>query len=129
DTVDEHTPATRLHELRIDAKKLRYLVDVVPSYYDVADLQCILASLKKLQRVLGDFNDAHVQESRLLECRRALSAAGGSAGVLLRLPSATARRRVRQEESRGWSGPRCSHQGDRLQQSVRIAGGFRLPQI
>ena len=71
--VDDHTPAERLHALRIDAKKLRYLVDVTPSFYDAADLERVLGALKKLQRVLGDFNDAQLQEQRLLALRMALT--------------------------------------------------------
>ena len=73
ETFDEQTPAEQLHELRLDAKKLRYLIDVTPSFYDAADLERILSALKKLQRVLGDFNDAQVQERRLLECGRTQS--------------------------------------------------------
>ena len=71
--------------MRIDAKKLRYLVDVTPAFYDAADLERILGALKKLQRVLGDFNDAQVQEQRLLECGRASGAADGPAGAVLAL--------------------------------------------
>jgi CHAD domain-containing protein len=67
--------------VRIDAKKLRYLVDVTPGFYAAADLEVVLAALKKLQRLLGDLNDAHVQEARLLGCARTLSATGGSAAV------------------------------------------------
>src|SRR5262249_21678064 len=76
ETIDEYTSAARLHEVRIDAKKLRYLVDITPAFYDAEDFQCILRVLKKLQRVLGDFNDAHVQERRLLEGWRGLGGAG-----------------------------------------------------
>ena len=57
----------------------------MPAFYDAADLECILGTLKKLQRVLGDFNDASVQEKRLIECGRGLAAAGGPAAVLLGL--------------------------------------------
>jgi CHAD domain-containing protein len=84
-TVDERTTAEGLHEIRIDAKKLRYLVDVMPAGRDTADVQSILGALKKLQRALGDFIDAHVQERLLLGCGHAIGAAGGSAGVLLTL--------------------------------------------
>jgi CHAD domain-containing protein len=84
-TIDERSGAERLHEVRINAKKLRYLVDVTPAFYDPADLECILGALKRLQRVLGDFNDAQVQEKRLLDYGRALSATGGAAGALLAL--------------------------------------------
>ena len=83
DTIDSGTAPARLHEVRITAKKLRYLVDVTPSVGETRDPERILGALKKLQRVLGDFNDAHVQEHRLLECGRALGAAGGPAGALL----------------------------------------------
>ena len=75
-TIDEDSAAECLHQLRIDAKKLRYLIDVVSAFYDAADIECILGALKKLQRVLGDFNDAHVQETLLLECARSLRTAG-----------------------------------------------------
>lgn len=77
-TITEHAEAPRLHEVRIAAKKLRYLIDVTPAFYAATDLERILSALKKLQRVLGDFNDAHLQAERLLECGRALSATGGS---------------------------------------------------
>ena len=95
-TVDGRTAPSTLHEIRIDAKKLRYLVDATPGFYDPAGLQCVLAALKRLQRVLGDFNDAYVQEGRLVECGRAMGAAGGHADVLIalgRLAERTCRRR------------------------------------
>ena len=96
--IDERAAPGRLHEVRIAAKKLRYLIDVTPAFYDEADLACILGTLKKLQRVLGDFNDAQVQETRLLDCGRALGAAGGPTGALLalgRLAEQTCERRDR----------------------------------
>jgi CHAD domain-containing protein len=81
-TIDDHAPAERVHSLRIDAKKLRYLIDVTPAFYDSSDLACVLNALKKLQRALGDFNDADVQQRRLLDCGRALGA-GAPASVLM----------------------------------------------
>jgi CHAD domain-containing protein len=80
--IDEGTTAERLHEVRISAKKLRYLIDVTAGFYDPADLKRILTALKKLQRVLGDFNDAQVQETRLVDCERALAGAAASARAL-----------------------------------------------
>ena len=76
--IDEHTDPASLHEMRILAKKLRYLVDVTSSFYDADALDHVVSALKKVQRVLGDFNDAQVQEIRLLELARSLGAAGGS---------------------------------------------------
>ena len=83
--INGATAPAELHEVRIAAKKLRYLVDISPSFYQAKDLERILSALKSLQRVLGDFNDAHVQERRLLECGHAAGAAGGPAGAILTL--------------------------------------------
>ena len=72
ETIDDCTPPERLHAVRIDAKKLRYLIDVTPGFYETSDLEHVLKALKGLQRVLGDFNDADVQERRLIDCGQAL---------------------------------------------------------
>jgi CHAD domain-containing protein len=101
--VDGDTGPRRLHELRIIAKKLRYLIDVTPSFYEVADRERILCGLKTLQRVLGDFNDAEIQANRLLECGRALGDIGGSAGALLAF---------------GRLAERSCHRGERLREQV-----------
>jgi CHAD domain-containing protein len=101
ETLDDHAPPERLHEVRIVAKKLRYLIDVTPSFHDAADLECVLRALKKLQRVLGDFNDAHVQGERLLECGRAMGAAGAPAGALLALGRLSEQSRQRRDQLRG----------------------------
>src|SRR5262249_28227002 len=81
---DDTTPAT-LHDLRIDAKKLRYLIDVTSNFYDQADIASILRALKTLQGVLGEFNDACVQEKHCLDYARASSALGGSPRLLFAL--------------------------------------------
>jgi CHAD domain-containing protein len=99
-TVDDRTTAARLHEVRIAAKKLRYLVDVMPGFYDAADLDRVLGALKNLQRVLGDFNDAHGQEERLVECGLALGASAGTAGALLVLGRLAERCRQRKQSLR-----------------------------
>jgi len=98
--IDRQTSAAQLHEARIDAKKLRYLIDVTPAFYDPADLECIVGAVKKLQRVLGDFNDAAVQESRLLHYGRVLGAAGGPPDALLALGRLAEQSRQRQERLR-----------------------------
>jgi CHAD domain-containing protein len=101
ETIDDQAPAERLHELRLDAKKLRYLIDVTPAFYDASDLERIVSALKKLQRVLGDFNDAQVQERRLLECGQSLSAAGGRPGTVLTLERLAAECARRSDRLRG----------------------------
>jgi CHAD domain-containing protein len=101
EAIDDETSPARLHEVRIDAKKLRYLVDVTPGFYADSELDVVLAALKKLQRLLGDFNDAQVQEARLLECARTLSTAPGSAGVTSGIDRLAAQCRQRAARLRG----------------------------
>ena len=76
--IDADTPANALHEIRLDAKKLRYLIDATRSLYPRRQVDRIIRSLKKVQSVLGDFNDARVQEQHLLDCGRALAKGRGA---------------------------------------------------
>ena len=99
-TIDEHATARQLHDIRLDAKKLRYLIDVTPAFYDAADLEVLLGALKKLQRALGDFNDAYIQEMRLLEWGRTYALEGASASALLVLGRLAEQRRHRHERMR-----------------------------
>lgn len=100
EAIDEHTDPTELHELRVTAKKLRYLIDVTSSFYDTDALDHVLSTLKKTQRVLGDFNDAQVQEARLLELARGLGAAGGPPNAVLALGQLAERSRQRRDRLR-----------------------------
>lgn len=50
--------AEALHEARIKAKRLRYLLEPVRGYVDGA--QPVVKKSKRLQEVLGDLNDVHV---------------------------------------------------------------------
>lgn len=93
------TPADDIHAIRIDAKKLRYLIDVTPGFRDDADLAFVLKALKALQRVLGDFNDADVQERRLLEYGSAIGA-GAPPDVFMTLGRMSERRRHRRDALR-----------------------------
>jgi len=99
-TIDRHTAPERIHEIRIDAKKLRYLIDAASACYRPADVTCILAALKKLQRALGDFNDTHVQETLLVNCGRAICASGGPSDALLTLGRLAERCLQRREQLR-----------------------------
>ena len=101
ETIDHQTPAESLHEVRLAAKKLRYLIDVTPTFHDARDLERILGALKKMQRVLGDFNDARVQEHRLMECVRVLAATDGPPGTLRALDHLADQCRLRRERLRG----------------------------
>lgn len=62
----------RLHEGRIDAKRLRYLLEPFADENDAA--RALVKQLKKLQDVLGEMHDAHVAGALLRDARTALEA-------------------------------------------------------
>ena len=100
--LDASTSAGTVHDLRVQAKKLRYLVDVAPASRDDLDVKRVLVALKALQRVLGDFNDAHVQEHRLVECRGAMAATGAAHESLMAIERLTEQTRAEREHLRGY---------------------------
>jgi CHAD domain-containing protein len=82
--IHDKTPAEAIHQVRIETKKLRYMIDATRSLHDRRDLDRIIDRLKRVQSVLGDFNDAQVQERNLLSSGRALAeACSGESGALL----------------------------------------------
>ncbi|GAA5218161.1 CHAD domain-containing protein [Corallincola platygyrae] len=63
-----------LHALRIQGKKLRYLIELFPDISEKSEWQPLLKPMKKLQRHLGNVNDCAVQlqgvrrkQSRLMQ--------------------------------------------------------------
>lgn len=60
------TPDGEVHELRIECKKLRYLMEFFGPVFPQDSFRSILKPLKKLQDSLGLFNDLAVQQVRLL---------------------------------------------------------------
>jgi CHAD domain-containing protein len=54
-----------LHSLRIECKKLRYLLEFFKSLYSAPLMSGLISDLKGLQDILGDFNDSHVQYRNL----------------------------------------------------------------
>jgi len=63
--LSESTEPLLLHELRIDCKKLRYLLEFFRSLYPQPLMSGLISDLKGLQDILGDFNDCHVQYQNL----------------------------------------------------------------
>jgi CHAD domain-containing protein len=55
----------QLHELRIDCKKLRYLLEFTGSIFPKPAVAPVMKHLRKLQDVLGDFQDRCVQQETL----------------------------------------------------------------
>jgi CHAD domain-containing protein len=63
--IRKNTPAQALHEVRLDAKRLRYLLDFFHRAFPAEDVQRLTKELRRLQNNLGRFNDARVQQSGL----------------------------------------------------------------
>lgn len=64
--IDETTPDEEVHELRIDCKKLRYLLEFFSDLFDADQVKQLIKALKRLQGVLGTFNDLSVQQESIL---------------------------------------------------------------
>ncbi len=82
-----------MHELRIECKKLRYLLEFFASLFSESDITPLIKQLRRLQDNLGEFHDACVQQESLhtlatdwmaptLESRRTLRAIDSLIGLL-----------------------------------------------
>ena len=60
------TPDAAVHELRIECKKLRYLLELFKELYSKDEIRELIKFLKVLQDNLGKFNDYSVQQEFLL---------------------------------------------------------------
>ncbi len=59
--ITQESPAEDLHELRKDAKRLRYMLECFGSLFPPDGVSQIVKELKALQDVLGEFQDCEVQ--------------------------------------------------------------------
>jgi CHAD domain-containing protein len=59
-----------LHQLRIEGKKLRYLLEFFSSLFAQEKIQYLIEKLKILQDNLGDFNDLFIQQEHLYKSAR-----------------------------------------------------------
>jgi CHAD domain-containing protein len=69
-------PSEAMHRIRIDAKKLRYLLEFFASLYPKNEIDGLVKELKRFQDILGGFNDMQVQGARLAEFAQRLSEEG-----------------------------------------------------
>ncbi len=65
--IDDSAPDSALHSLRIECKKLRYLLEFFQSYYPRKKMKELISYLKGLQDNLGEFNDLALQQGDLEE--------------------------------------------------------------
>jgi CHAD domain-containing protein len=64
--ADADSPAAQLHRLRIDGKKLRYLLEFFADLFAENIVERFISELKQLQDILGDFNDTEVQLTHII---------------------------------------------------------------
>lgn len=95
---EEPVPAEELHQLRIDCKKLRYLLELFRSLFDAEEIGAVLADLKHLQDLLGEMNDLEVQKGRLLELAQALQAREAAPAATLFAMGRIAQRHERRQQ-------------------------------
>ncbi len=81
--VTPDTPAAEVHELRKDAKRLRYLVECFGGLYEPAARKPFVRVLKALQDTLGAHQDADVAMARLRDEAASARAAAWPAPSLL----------------------------------------------
>ena len=72
----ENTNDEMLHRLRIHCKELRYMMEFFSSLFPRKEIHAFVGRLKKLQNILGAFNDFSVQENYLSEVAGELHATG-----------------------------------------------------
>ncbi|MDZ8120365.1 CHAD domain-containing protein [Pontiella agarivorans] len=63
--ISENAPDVAVHELRIQCKKFRYLLEFFAPLFPAEENKVRIKSLKRLQDVLGRFNDYSVQREAL----------------------------------------------------------------
>jgi len=94
--LSDPPPAEDLHRLRIEAKKLRYLLEFFGGLYKKKTLARLVKELKQFQDILGGSNDMAVQQRHLAVFAETLMAEGSTrAGTLFamgRLADAMAER-------------------------------------
>lgn len=66
--VSNDTPDGKIHDLRIQCKKLRYLIEATSPLFDTQKGKQLIKKLKKIQKHLGRFNDLSVQQAALVQC-------------------------------------------------------------
>jgi CHAD domain-containing protein len=59
--IGADAPAAVFHRIRIDGKKLRYLLEFFSGLYPGSTASRFIKELKKLQDILGDINDTEIQ--------------------------------------------------------------------
>jgi CHAD domain-containing protein len=99
--IDDRSPAEDLHRLRIEAKRLRYLMEFFRSLYPKKEIRGLIKSLRRLQDNLGDFNDFQIQQEALFQFAQQMVESGNAdARTLMAMGRLIDRLDIRQAEER-----------------------------
>jgi CHAD domain-containing protein len=100
--ITAESPPESLHTLRKRCKELRYLLEFFASLYDPADYRRVIKQLKRLQDVLGEFQDNQVQRDAVREFAREMAAEGSApVATLLAMGELAAQIDGKQRRARG----------------------------
>lgn len=77
--LDKASPDEAFHDLRLDMKRLRYLLEYFAPIFPTHDYALIFKQARTLQAVLGDFHDITVQKSVLMHYADELQERGNTA--------------------------------------------------
>jgi CHAD domain-containing protein len=98
--IDADSPAEHLHDLRKDAKKLRYLVECFATAMPGKLRRRYVTQLKDLQDNLGQHQDAEVHADELAAVAAELAEEHAPGDTLVALGALTARLEQSQREAR-----------------------------
>ncbi|MDH3285847.1 MAG: CHAD domain-containing protein, partial [Acidobacteriota bacterium] len=100
--LEPGAPPEAIHRLRIDCKKLRYLMEFFKSLFLREQISSPIRALRRLQDCLGDYNDLEMQQGELRKIAAELQARGdATAGTLLAVDSLIGTLGERQKKMKG----------------------------
>ncbi|MCU7796304.1 MAG: CHAD domain-containing protein [Candidatus Thiodiazotropha sp. (ex Myrtea spinifera)] len=82
-SIKAESPAERLHDLRKDCKKLRYLMEFFQSLYPKPEIRQLIKELKTMLDNLGEFQDLQVQAESLEAIGKQMMEEGAPASALM----------------------------------------------
>lgn len=89
--IDAHSPPQQVHDLRKDAKKVRYLLECFAGLLADEPRKRFVRRLKDLQDVLGQYQDADVHLTELRSVAQRLHGEGAPAATMLAIGQLMAR--------------------------------------
>ncbi len=79
--IDKNTQSEKLHQLRIECKKLRYLLEFFSNLFPKTSMSFLIKQLKLLQDNLGQFNDLDIQQQELKKYLSKLALANNNSSL------------------------------------------------